>query len=142
MAPAKNTNAREASQIRPLRRGKSGAFRKRCVNSYIFLQREVPIFHLLGVNQRPSEGRSRSRSGASPLFRQLAGGSRCGSPFRFAAVAAPPAHGRPYGQDLVFEFRTGFASQQMQLQGDAIGQAQRPVFAGDQQCGSLPAGAS
>lgn len=140
MAAVKNTSAREASQIRPLRRGNSGAFRKRYVNSYIILQREVPIFHLLGVNQRPPD--RRSRSGASPLFRQLAGGSRRGSPFRFAAVVAPPAHGCPYGQDLILEFRTSFASQQMQLQGDVIGQAQRPVFTGDQQCGGLPAGAS
>jgi hypothetical protein len=74
------------------------------------------------------------------LFGRLLAGSV--NPLRLATVMTPSTQRGPHGQNLVLKFRTGLTRHQVQLQGDAVGQAQRTVFTGDQQGGSLPAGAS
>ena len=72
---------------------------------------------------------------------QCAGRREIESTVGVVRVLAPLPHGRAHGQNLVFKFRAGLASQQVQLQGDVIRQAQCAVFPGDDQRRGFSAGA-
>lgn len=62
--------------------------------------------------------------------------------FGAAGIVAPAFHGGTHGQDLVLKLRAGPASHQVQLERDVVRQAERAVFAGNQQRRGFPAGAS
>ena len=57
-------------------------------------------------------------------------------------IMAPALHRGAHGQNLVFEPGAGIAGHQMQLERDVVRQAERAVFAGDQQGSRFTAGAS
>ena len=114
---------------------------QRGLNSYKNFQSKLGGIAAVTVTARqPGSPAARAADHRKRLFWPLLAGRS--KPLRIAAVVTPPPHRGPHRQNLVLEFRTGLARHQMQLQGDAVGQAERTVFASDQQGGGLPASAS
>ena len=58
----------------------------------------------------------------------------------FVSVVSPLAHGCPHDENLVFKLRAGFARQQVQLQGNNVGQVKRTVFSRYEKRGCFAAG--